>query len=160
MKVFRSLFLIFILTIISCSSNEENIDSDITTETPTNEVDYENQILNLLNNHRADKGLSRLEVLDIIKTQTDAHTNYMIDKGVISHDNFSDRSSYLRQNANARNIGENVAIGYSTAQSLVDGWISSNGHRENIEGNFTHFHITAKQNTNGTWYYTNIFIRR
>ncbi|WP_299715963.1 CAP domain-containing protein [uncultured Tenacibaculum sp.] len=162
MKLLKSLLLVCCLTILSCSSNEENVDTDvdINTENPTNEIDYENQILNLLNDYRANKGLARLDVLDIIKTQTDEHTDYMISQGDISHDNFSSRSAYLQQNADARNIGENVAFGYNNAQSLVNGWINSDGHRRNIEGNFTHFHLTAKQNNNGTWYYTNIFIRR
>ncbi|WP_299681483.1 CAP domain-containing protein [uncultured Tenacibaculum sp.] len=161
MKLIKSLFFICCLAIFSCSSNEENIDTgDQNLENPTNEVNYETQILNLLNKHRSDNGLSTLEILDIIKTQTDAHTDYMISKGDISHDNFSDRNNYLQQNADARGTAENVAFGYSNAQSLVNAWINSDGHRRNIEGNFTHFNLTAKQNNNGTWYYTNIFIRR
>ncbi|SNR16232.1 CAP domain-containing protein [Tenacibaculum jejuense] len=162
MKLIKSLFFICCLAIFSCSSNEENIDTngDENLENPTNEVDYETQILNLLNKHRTDNGLAELAVLDIIKTQTEAHTDYMIGKGDISHDNFSDRSDFLQQNADARSTAENVAFGYNNAQSLVNAWINSDGHRRNIEGNFTHFNITAKQNKNGAWYYTNIFIRR
>ncbi|WP_442266304.1 CAP domain-containing protein [Tenacibaculum sp. ZS6-P6] len=161
MKLIKTLFFICCLAFFSCSFNEENVDTrDQNLENPTNEIEYETQILNLLNKHRIDNGLSPLEILDIIKTQTDAHTDYMISKGDISHDNFSDRSNYLQQNVDAKNIAENVAYGYGNAQSLVNGWINSNGHRRNIEGDFTHFNLTAKKNDNGTWYYTNIFIKK
>ena len=29
-------------------------------------------------------------------------------------------------------VGENIAAGYMTAQEVVDGWMNSPGHRENI----------------------------
>lgn len=31
-----------------------------------------------------------------------------------------------------RSAGENIAYGYSTPQSVVDGWMNSAGHRANI----------------------------
>ncbi|WP_075343205.1 CAP domain-containing protein [Tenacibaculum agarivorans] len=158
----KYLFIFSVFLMVSCTSEDPQIDG--VNENPDTNVgtdaSYEGQILQLLNNHRASKGLAKLEVLDIIKSQTDKHTDYMISAGAISHANFSDRGKYLSDNAGAKNIGENVAVGYNTAQSVVTGWINSDGHRKNIEGNFTHFNLTAKQNSNGRWYYTNIFIRK
>ena len=163
MKQLKSLALVILLFsfCISCSSNEdmENLDSDSGTEN-TNVSSYEQEILDLINAHRTSNGLSRLALLDAIKTQTNAHTDYMINAGAISHDNFNQRSAYLRENADARSTAENVASGYSTAQAVVNGWLNSQGHRQNIEGNYTHFHLTAKQSGNNRWYYTNIFIRQ
>jgi uncharacterized protein YkwD len=66
----------------------------------------------------------------------------------------------LEQNANAKMVSENVAYAYSTAQSVVNAWINSDSHRENIEGDFTDFEVSAEQNKEGKWYYTNIFIKR
>ncbi|WP_299060495.1 CAP domain-containing protein [uncultured Polaribacter sp.] len=150
------LFFLFAAT-ISCNSTdsmEEENESSITN------LPIENEILQLINDYRTEKNLAVLEKLDAIKTQTDIHTDYMIEKNKISHDLFSDRSSYLKTNANAKAVAENVANGYTTAKALVDGWIGSDGHRKNIEGNFTHFHLTAKQNSSNVWYYTNIFVRK
>ena len=31
-----------------------------------------------------------------------------------------------------RTAGENIAMGYPTPQSVVDGWMNSEGHRKNI----------------------------
>ena len=31
-----------------------------------------------------------------------------------------------------RTAGENIAMGYSTPQAVVDGWMNSSGHRANI----------------------------
>ncbi|CAL2087325.1 conserved hypothetical protein [Tenacibaculum sp. 190524A05c] len=158
MKCIKNIFFICLVVLIAgCSSDSENegILSDNSSATS-----YEKEILVLINNHRTSNGLSKLEILDIIKTQTNAHTDYMINAGAISHDKFSERSSYLQANAQATGTAENVASGYSTAQSVVNGWINSEGHRKNIEGNYTHFHLTAKQNAAGKWYYTNIFIRQ
>ena len=65
-----------------------------------------------------------------------------------------------KDNAGALNVGENVAYAYSSAQSVVNAWLNSPSHRSNIEGDFTDFDISAEQNEDGKWYYTNIFIKR
>jgi uncharacterized protein YkwD len=84
----------------------------------------------------------------------------MIDKNTISHDNFYQRKEILEQNAEAIEVSENVAYGFSSPESLVNAWINSPSHRETLEGDFTEFDISAEQNENGKWYYTNIFIKR
>ncbi len=144
----------------SCTSTEEINPEDNDVVTNTNDLSLEAEILLLINNHRTSIGLASLETLEAIKSQTDAHTDYMIAKGAISHDNFSDRVDFLRDQVNAKQAAENVASGYTTAQSVVNGWLNSEGHRKNIEGNFTDFNITAKKSSNNRLYYTNIFIRR
>ena len=67
---------------------------------------------------------------------------------------------YLSKNANAIGVGENVAYGYSTAESVVNAWIKSEGHKKNIEGDFTHFEVTAEKSSDDKWYFTNIFIKK
>ena len=57
-------------------------------------------------------------------------------------------------------VGENVAYAYSSARSLVNAWINSDSHRQNIEGDYTDFEVSAEQNKEGKWYYTNMFIKR
>ena len=96
----------------------------------------------------------------MIKSQTFDHTDYMIQNSNISHDNFTSRRNFLTQNANASRVSENVAYGYSSASSVVAAWINSDSHRDAIEGDYTHFDISAEQDTNGYWYYTNIFIKK
>ncbi|CAM1361521.1 conserved hypothetical protein [Tenacibaculum sediminilitoris] len=152
----KLIFVLFCSMYISCSSNSDNLD----TLTSTSNSDYEIEILKLINQHRKSKELLEFEILEIIKSQTDEHTDYMIAQGKISHDNFNQRADYLKNKANAMTIAENVASGYSSAEAVVNGWLNSEGHRKNIEGNYSHFNLTAKKNKNGSWYYTNIFIRK
>ena len=84
----------------------------------------------------------------------------MVEGDNVSHDNFYQRKESLQVNANANKVSENVAYGFNSAQSLVNAWLDSSSHRENIEGNYTHFDISAEQNSEGRWYFTNIFINK
>ncbi len=84
----------------------------------------------------------------------------MISQGRISHDNGNSKFLELQEKENARAMGENVASGQNSAQSVMTSWINSTtGHRENIEGNYTHIGIAAVKDENGRYYYTQIFYR-
>lgn len=158
----RLLLVLCALVLTSCSSNSE-IELAGNTSEPTTvitEKSIEAEILVLINNYRVANGLSILNKLQTIKSQANTHTNYMIDQNKISHDFFYQRKEYLTQNANAVGVGENVAYGYSSAESVVNAWIKSEGHKKNIEGNFTHFEISAEKDADGKWYFTNIFIKK
>ncbi|RSC92060.1 CAP domain-containing protein [Tenacibaculum singaporense] len=136
------------------------IDSTPEMSASINEKPIEADILDLINTYRVNNGFSSLSKLQTIKSQTSNHTNYMIEKDEVSHDFFYQRKEYLAENADAVKVGENVAYGYSTAEAVVNAWIKSDGHRENIEGDYTHFEVTAEKSANGKWYYTNIFVKK
>jgi uncharacterized protein YkwD len=84
----------------------------------------------------------------------------MIEHDNVSHDNFYQRKTYLVSNVGANKVSENVAYGFTSAESVVNAWLNSDGHRANIEGNYTDFDISAEQNSEGKWYYTNIFVKK
>ena len=84
----------------------------------------------------------------------------MREKQEVSHDNFYLRSNSLKNNPGATKVGENVAYGYSSAQSVVNAWLNSESHREIIEGDFTNFDVSAEKDPNGKWYFTNMFIKK
>ncbi|MBU2940293.1 CAP domain-containing protein [Lacinutrix sp. C3R15] len=154
--------LTILFTSFSCSTDNtdhevENVSSEYTVpETKVIEI----EILELINEYRMDMGLSALEALDLIKSQAYVHTDYMVASSNISHDNFSQRSAFLRQYAGANRVSENVAFGYSSAASVVNAWLNSESHRGAIEGDYTHFDISAELDSRGQWYYTNIFVKR
>ncbi len=51
--------------------------------------------------------------------------------------------------------GENVAAGYSSANTVVAGWMGSPGHRANIlNANFTSIGVAYAQSSDGTMYWT------
>lgn len=164
MKLLKKLPLLALLAILTFSCSTDSIDekADALVENlvvpPTKTIEV--KILELINNHRLSLGLNPLGDLAIVKSVAYSHTDYMVDKDEISHDNFYTRSNYLKANAGAKKVSENVAYGYSKAESVVNAWIKSDSHRKNIEGDFTNFNISAEKNKDGKWYYTNIFIKK
>jgi len=130
--------------------------SNYVPQTKANEV----EILELINNYRITKGLTPLHNMSIIKAQAYGHTEYMLEKDEVSHANFYQRKKNLIDNAGAVSVAENVAYAFSTPESVVNAWINSEGHRHNIEGDYTDFDISAEKDADGKWYYTNIFIKK
>jgi len=143
---------VMLITAFSCSDDDSAVASP-------NNLSVTDEILKLINEHRASEGLSPLEVNATAERLAIEHTEYMIAEADISHDNFQARSNELNQNENASSTAENVASFYPNAASVVEGWLNSTGHRNNIEGNFTHTGIAALQDENGNYYYTQLFYR-
>lgn len=60
-----------------------------------------------------------------------------------------------RAGFDASTWGENVAAGYTSAGSVVNGWMGSTGHRDNIlDPSFTHIGVARAQASDGTVYWT------
>ncbi|SNR61785.1 Cysteine-rich secretory protein family protein [Lutibacter agarilyticus] len=157
--------LILSIALFSCSNDEDGIYFDETSEiTIVEKIQYstiELEILDLVNAHRQSIDLQTLKTLDIVSGVAEGHTNYMIETGQISHDNFPKRSEVLIKNAKAKAVGENVAYGYGSAEAVVNGWLNSEGHREVIESTkYTHFGISTECNSEGRNYFTHMFINK
>ncbi|RZN81039.1 MAG: CAP domain-containing protein [Winogradskyella sp.] len=151
-----------LLSFTSCSTEnlteEEVLSVDITN--PPQAKPLEIEVLELLNEYRISQGLNALTNNNTVKAVAYTHSDYMRDVDNVSHDNFYERKQSLQANQNAQLVSENVAYGYTSAESLVNAWLNSPSHRNNIEGNYTDFDISAEQNDDGDWYYTNIFIKK
>ncbi len=164
MKLLTKLSLLAVIAVLSFSCSPESLDDkadalieNMATPEPKS---IELEILELINNHRLSEGLNPLKSMTIIKSTAFSHTDYMVDTQTVSHANFFTRSKYLKSNAGAKDVSENVAYGYSSAESVVGAWMRSEAHKKNIEGDFTDFDVSAEKDTNGRWYYTNIFIKK
>ena len=158
--VYIAFFAIFAF---SCSPDliEDEFTTDLSEELIVPEAkSIEIEILDLINEYRLSKGLTYLSTMDIVKSQAYSHTDYMIEKNNISHDYFYTRKAYLESKAGALSVSENVAYGYSYPESVVNAWINSDSHRETIEGDYTDFDISAEQNEQGVWFFTNIFVKK
>lgn len=156
------LAFIALLSLSSCSTDaieEDKIDAIANSYVPqTKEIEVE--ILELINNHRINIGLSALNGMNQIKAEAFGHTDYMIENDEVSHANFFQRKTNLVNNAGATKVAENVAYAFSSPVSVVNAWLNSPGHKEVIEGDFTNFDISAEKDEEGRWYYTNIFIKK
>jgi len=157
--------LLFVFVLFSCSPEDDGVyfneNSEIVNTADVSYTVIENEILDLVNNHRTSLGLNSLTKLNIISGVADGHTNYMIEVDELNHDNFSQRSQTLMNEAGAKTVGENVAFGYNSAQGVFNGWLKSDSHRKIIENpDYTHFGISTDSNNENRNYFTQIFIKK
>ncbi|WP_299121012.1 CAP domain-containing protein [uncultured Tenacibaculum sp.] len=148
----KSLIALFVtLFFISCSDNDsENIISG-------EHAEITQQIHKLVNQHRVSKGKSELTFSNEASVIALKHTKYMIGLNQINHDKSDDRFKELQNLDNAMAFAENVAALQKTAEEVVNAWLNSNGHRKNIEGNYTHTGIGVEKNSAGHYYFTQLF---
>ena len=120
---------------------------------------YDDEILGLINAHRASIGKPALQKSQVIWEQANAHSRNMASGAVpFGHDGFSARIAAIRAALGSGGSGaENVAMGYTSAAAVVSGWLGSSGHRANIESSATRTGISAVRSGSGAWYYTQIF---
>lgn len=119
-------------------------------------------VLYYVNKHRTDMGLGELKMNDVIIKEALGHSRNMAYKRVpFGHDGFDERMGrILKQLAPANAAAENVAEGSKTAQEVVNLWLHSPGHRKNIEGDYNTTGIGIVPASDGTLYYTQIFIHK
>lgn len=120
----------------------------------------QNDILKLVNQHRAKLGLNALQMNDAATAEATKHSADMA-KGrmAFGHDGFDDRMKNLNQKlGNLRATGENVAYGKIDAAEVMDMWLNSPGHKKNIEGNFSEMGIGIAKSKSGYLYFTQIFL--
>jgi uncharacterized protein YkwD len=57
-------------------------------------------------------------------------------------------------------MGENIAKGYRTSESVVEGWMNSPGHRANIlYPSYTHVGVGVVKSSDGTLHWVQLFIQ-
>ena len=57
-----------------------------------------------------------------------------------------------------KSAGENIAMGQTTAEQVVDAWMNSEGHRKNIlNANYTHIGVGFSKGGN---YWSQMFIQK
>jgi len=164
-KLLRAILpLALVFTMMSCSSDSTEDLTTATDATLVKNYDYradELELADLINAHRVSLGLNPLQVINHISYKSEEHNEYMIAKNVVNHDLFAERSQNIMQVLGAVKVNENVAYNFSTPASALNAWLNSPGHKANIEGEFTHFGISIRENAEtGKKYYTNIFIKK
>lgn len=105
---------------------------------PADRADLAAQVVTLVNAHRAQLGLVPLVVSPTLTAAAEWKARDMAAYGYLDHDDPAPdaRSPDERVAAcgyPATQWGENIAMGYASAQAVVDAWLASPGHRANIE---------------------------
>jgi len=156
MRLHYAVLVLFVVMANSCS--KESIEN---TDIPRaeNAVEVEQELLGIVNDHRTALGYSSLQFSAVAYEYANNHTDYMIAKGSLSHDNFSARASNISAEANAEYVAENVAKDYPTAIEAFENWLDSPNHRKTMEDNFTHTAVSVKKDAKGNFYFTQLFYR-
>lgn len=106
---------------------------------PAARPDLAAQVVDLINAHRAQMGLRQLSVSPILTSVATWKARHMAAYSYMTHDDPgppAPRTASDRMTAcgyPSATWGENIAMGYTTPQAVVDGWLASPGHRANIE---------------------------
>jgi len=121
--------------------------------------DQEAALFEIINEYRTSIGLDELTFEGASYYYAVKHSNYMIKEGLTSHDNFAERAEQIAMNTGATNVSENVAKDYDTIEEAFEAWLESEGHRINIEGDYTYSAISIRKNETGDLYFTQLFSR-
>lgn len=101
----------------------------------------ERRACELVNEQRAANGLKPLTISAELCVKARVKSQDMRDNGYFDHNSPTYGSPFqLMQQLGIsyRTAGENIAMGYKTAEAVVNAWMNSEGHRANIlSGNFT-----------------------
>ncbi|MFD2760165.1 CAP domain-containing protein [Lentibacillus juripiscarius] len=107
--------------------------------------EFEQQVVELTNQERTAQGLEPLKVDTELSKVAREKSRDMAANNYFSHDspNYGSPFDMMKQFGIAyQTAGENIARGQRTPQQVVDGWMNSEGHRENIMNpNFTHIGV-------------------
>jgi uncharacterized protein YkwD len=118
------------------------------------------EMIKLINDYRVSVGLNSLKTVNHISFKSEEHDIYMIANNVVNHNDFVARSENIINVLGAKTVAENIAFNYNSPQSALNAWLDSPTHKVNIEGDFTDFGISIRENTTtGKKYYTNIFAK-
>lgn len=150
------LIIVIFLTVPSCTTDEADEILLATYEAP----EMENKIFTEVNSLRNSKGQPSLIFDETVRRIAREHSVDMLNNGELSHQNFGKRNNYITLNRSAGKIAENVAYGYTSAQSVVRAWTESDGHSQNLIGDYSHTGIGVVKGEDGKHYFTQIFYKK
>ncbi|MCR2043873.1 CAP domain-containing protein [Anaerosalibacter massiliensis] len=146
------------------STEENNTTKPVEKETNENIQTSANaeelEVVKLVNIERKKAGLSPLTHSDELSKVARVKSQDMADKNYFDHNSptYKDPFTMMKNfGIKYRQAGENIAKGYSSADSVVKGWMNSPGHRANIlNPNFNKIGV-GYVNKGGTTYWTQMF---
>ncbi|MFN8496295.1 MAG: S8 family serine peptidase [Anaerolineae bacterium] len=105
------------------------------TATPAPASGYVAQLIDLINQQRAQNGLGPYRTDGRLNSASDYHNRYMRDNNCFAHQCSGEADPFQRMinfGYPLSSGGENIGKGYQTPQDMVTGWMGSSGHRAAI----------------------------
>jgi uncharacterized protein YkwD len=114
--------------------SESAIAAGIVHDVPGAQEVYAADVMEIVNRERAAKGCAALTINLAMTAAAYEHSRDMGVSGYFAHDTPAGVTPWTRmeQAGYAEPAAENIAEGYKTPQDVVNSWINSPGHRENI----------------------------
>jgi len=96
-------------------------------------ADKSSDVLDLVNQEREAAGLKDLQLNESLNRVAQLRAQEIIEKWSHTRPNGEEwKTAFKDAGVAASYRGENLAMGQSSAEAIVDGWMSSEGHRDNI----------------------------
>ncbi|MGJ8738452.1 CAP domain-containing protein [Zobellia laminariae] len=161
---FNILILIALATLMTSCSTSTTEEDDLykavaTTNKEVTIYAIEQEVIDVVNDYRVSVGLNAVEFSSVAYGYANAHNEYMISEGIISHDNFDKRASKLSEEANADFVSENLGMDYTNANDILEAWKNSPTHKKVMEGNFNYTAVSVTADENGVLYFTQLFFQ-
>lgn len=123
--------------------------------------EFRMRVLELVNKERAANGLAKLTTDDKLTQAAQKRAEELVT--LVSHSRPDGSSCFTALDefgVSYMSAGENIAAGYYTPEDVVNGWMSSEGHRANIlSGSFTKLGVGVVFTDNGYGvYWSQMFI--
>ncbi|MDI6098762.1 CAP domain-containing protein [Actinoplanes sp. NEAU-A12] len=119
------------------------------------------EVVRLVNVERQKAGCSGLSSESRLEAAAQKHSELQAERNSMSHQLPGEAGMSDRVTAEGyrwRSVGENVAAGYSSAASVMDGWMNSPGHKANILNcGFKEIGVGLAKSSSGTQYWTQNF---
>ncbi len=134
--------------------------TEVTTNAPNVNNSMAQQVLNLVNNARAQNGLSVLKLNNNLSAVAQKKAEDMKKNNYFSHTSPTYGSPFnMMKNAGIsyKTAGENIAYGQKTAQAVFNDWMNSPGHRQNILGK-SYKEMGLGVTSGGRMYWSQMFI--
>lgn len=129
------------------------------TQTASSVSAFEKKVVELTNAERAKQGLAPLTLDTALSKVARAKSQDMKDKNYFDHTSPTYGSPFAMMKSfgiSYKSAGENIAMGQTTPEQVVQAWMNSQGHRENImNSSFTHIGVGYVASGN---YWTQMFI--
>lgn len=118
----------------SSDTSSSSSGSQSSTASCTNQTGFFSDLFNLTNTKRQEAGLSPLSIASSLVQTAQSHAVDMANNNYFSHTALDGSSvgDRARRFGYQNLVGENIGAGYESPEAVIEGWMNSPGHRENI----------------------------
>ncbi|WP_232725463.1 CAP domain-containing protein [Bacillus sp. FJAT-44742] len=120
------------------------------------------EVIRLTNEERDHHGLNLLEEYDKLSKVAHLKSEDMRNEGYFSHNSPTYGSPFdmmISQGINFQGAGENLAAGQTSPEQVVEEWMASPGHQDNIlRSDFTHIGVGYVEGGANGSYWTQMFV--